>query len=231
MDELRKLRAEIQNEAKARAAGAIKFRAEALARAKAGDWEPLGWYLQTSHLRRRGGVFTRDVRSFVCDVLLGKRRRPKSTKKFATERRKREAAEFIIRKRFRAWIKEEDVKDGSTIHRGLDEESKNWAEELADRLLGIGESGEENALKQAAKKFKKPGYPPLTARSISRYLAEARKNKEWVDQISAKLVAEYEEGTYAHEEAVWHALSKDGTMPRYAGVSRTPAHHGSPGDI
>jgi hypothetical protein len=71
MDELRKLRAEIQNEAKARAAGAIKSRAEALARAKAGDWEPLGWYLQTSHLRRRGGVFTRDVRSFVCEVLLG----------------------------------------------------------------------------------------------------------------------------------------------------------------
>jgi hypothetical protein len=151
-------------------------------------------------------------------------------KKLATERRKREAAKFVLRKRFLAWIKEEDAKDGSTIHRGLDEESKNWAEKSADRLLTIDESGDEdNAVKQAAEKFRKPGHPPLTTTSIYRYLREAENNKEWLEQISAKIVREYEEGEYGHEEAVWHALSKDGAMPRYAGVSCTPEHHGSTG--
>jgi hypothetical protein len=94
-----KLRAQIRNYAQAHAAGSIRIRAEALDRAKAGDWEPLGRYLQTSHLRRRGGVITREVRDFICGVLLGKHRRRKHRpQKDATARLKKEVVTFLIEK-------------------------------------------------------------------------------------------------------------------------------------
>jgi len=94
-----KLRAEITNYAKAHAAGSIRIRAEALDRAKAGDWEPLGRYLQTSHLRHRGGVITREVRDFICGVLLGKHRRRKHRpQKDATARLKKEVVTFLSEK-------------------------------------------------------------------------------------------------------------------------------------
>jgi integrase len=80
MDKLSKLRARISDLAKEEVADAIKFRAEALAHARRGDWHPLALYL-----RGRGAV-TREVRSLMSEILLGKHRPKGKVSKYATER-------------------------------------------------------------------------------------------------------------------------------------------------
>jgi hypothetical protein len=94
MDKLSKLRARISDLAKEEVADAIKFRAEALAHARRGDWHPLALYL-----RGRGAV-TREVRSLMSEILLGKHRPKGKVSKYATERLKIEVAKFVLGKRF-----------------------------------------------------------------------------------------------------------------------------------
>jgi hypothetical protein len=136
MDKLSEaFRARISNLAKDEAARAISFRAEVLARARAGDWYPLALYL-----RGRGAV-TREVWSLVSEILLGKRRRPKGKiKKFATEHLKIDVATFVIEARFLEGEKnatklaaKKFKKSERTILRYL-AESKRWMDEIASRI-------------------------------------------------------------------------------------------------
>jgi hypothetical protein len=131
MDKLSKLRARISDLAKEEVADAIKFRAEVLAHARRGDWHPLALYL-----RGRGAV-TREVRSLMSEILLGKHRpKGKVRSKFATERLKIGVATFVLGKRLRgeknavALAAKEFKKTERTILRYLAEGGK-FADQVA----------------------------------------------------------------------------------------------------
>jgi hypothetical protein len=129
MDNLSKLRMRISDLAKEDVADIIKFRAEVLAHARRGDWYPLALYLQG-----RGAV-TREVRSLMSEILLGKHRPKGKVSTFATERLKIEVAKFVFGKRFEgekkvvALAAKKFKKTDRTILRYL-AESKKFADQV-----------------------------------------------------------------------------------------------------
>jgi hypothetical protein len=89
MDETRHI--DIQYSAKAKAIHLIEDRAWALEHARAGDWDVLADYLQ------RGGLITREVRLFLCEVLWGAETRPRrKLSKLSTEQFRIDVATFIL---------------------------------------------------------------------------------------------------------------------------------------